>query len=703
MRPAALLATTIAAALLSASTAHALVDPKAFVLTAKVGPNNDQSCKIDADLYKPPGVDAAHPAAAILTTNGFGGSKGDQKSMAQAYADRGYVVVSYSGLGFGNSGCLIQLDHPDWDGKAASALIDFLGGGRPADDGTKIDYVIHDDVDHAGVRQANDPRVGMMGGSYGGQVQFAAAKVDARLDSIVPQITWNDLAYSLAPNNTGAPTGVRYADTAPGVEKYQWVSGFFALGVAGTGPSSAGSQDSSHLGPCPNFNAMACQIKVKMDATGYADKDGIAFARTASVSSYISAIKIPTFLAQGQADTLFNLNEAVATYDALRGQGTPVKMLWKSNGHSGGLKDTEYNAANPEAAYASRAYLEWNDFYLRGIGDAPKLDFSWYRDWIKLPDGAKDAGPAVASAPAYPAATERTLFLSGTADLVGAAAAIKTGAPGFQFAAQTPTSYSETSVNPAGQQPDPSDADKTYVPFDTAALAADTDVVGIPRVTVSLDAQAQAQAGGQDPGFRLVLFAKLYEVKADGTKVLSNRLVAPVRVPDLTKPVAITLPGIAHRFAKGSKIELALAASDAAYKNNNLPGQVTVKIDPKTPSELVLPVLTASAPATKVQPAGSGQSPQVAAEGAKTQAASLPKQRACKKNRRVIRVRIVGVKKPDRIVSRRVTVNGKAVKVSRTSARIDLRKKKAGSYRIFVLVKSKQGKVRRTARTYKVC
>lgn len=145
MRSAAALLTMVAA-LIVAPAAHAAdaYTVKAFKLTAKVGPNNDQPCVIDADLYRPTGVDAARPAAAILTTNGFGGNKGGQADMAIAYATRGYVVLSYSGLGFGNSGCKIELDHPDWDGKAASALIDFLGGGRAANDGTKVDYVIRD-------------------------------------------------------------------------------------------------------------------------------------------------------------------------------------------------------------------------------------------------------------------------------------------------------------------------------------------------------------------------------------------------------------------------------------------------------------------------------------------------------------------------------------------------------------------------------
>jgi hypothetical protein len=51
--------------------------------------------------------------------------------MAEELASEGYVVLSYSGLGFGGSGCPIELDDPDWDGKAASQLIIFLGAVPP--------------------------------------------------------------------------------------------------------------------------------------------------------------------------------------------------------------------------------------------------------------------------------------------------------------------------------------------------------------------------------------------------------------------------------------------------------------------------------------------------------------------------------------------------------------------------------------------
>ena len=96
---------------------------------------------------------------AILTTNGFGGSKDDQAGIGKAFAGRGYVVLSYSGLGFGGSGCKITLDDPDWDGKAGRQLVSYLGGSpgiafpdaahtQPA---PALQVVVHDAVDHNGV------------------------------------------------------------------------------------------------------------------------------------------------------------------------------------------------------------------------------------------------------------------------------------------------------------------------------------------------------------------------------------------------------------------------------------------------------------------------------------------------------------------------------------------------------------------------
>ena len=52
-------------------------------------------------------------------------------------------------------------------------------------------------------RAGNDPRIGMVGASYGGGIQLVTAAVDKRVDAIVPTIAWNNLNTSLY--KSGAP------------------------------------------------------------------------------------------------------------------------------------------------------------------------------------------------------------------------------------------------------------------------------------------------------------------------------------------------------------------------------------------------------------------------------------------------------------------------------------------------------------------
>ena len=46
-------------------------------------------------------------------------------------------------------------------------------------------------------RRRTDPRIGMVGASYGGGIQLVTAAIDQRVDAIVPTIAWNSLNTSL--------------------------------------------------------------------------------------------------------------------------------------------------------------------------------------------------------------------------------------------------------------------------------------------------------------------------------------------------------------------------------------------------------------------------------------------------------------------------------------------------------------------------
>jgi len=587
-------ATVLAAiAFLALTAAGAAAEPftkRTLHFDVTVGPANDQHCDIVGDLYKPQSATPSHRAPSILTTNGFGGSKDDQADIARLMASRGYVVLSYSGLGFGGSTCKITLDDRDYDGKAGSQLVTFLGGGKSATDGTKVNYVRLDRTAHDGKHHAHDPRVGMIGGSYGGEIQFAVAGIDPRVDTIIPIITWNDLSYSLAPNNTSFDHGVTYQ--TPGIEKFEWTSLFFGLGIA-DGAEGASADPSRNVG-CPNFDNRACGSKLQMDATGAPNDATLLFARHASVESFINQIRIPTLLSQGQTDTLFNLQEAIATYRSLRAQQVPVKMVWRSSGHSGGdvpgMMDHDSNGdlASPLHNYETRTYVQWFDHYLGSDPTKSPLDVQYFRDWVKYKG---DATSAVARDAAYPFGSRRQLFLSGSNSLVPSASGVLAGAASFTTpSGGAPTSYTETSA--VDQSKPVTDAPGTFAQFVSAPLGADTYVIGVPTADVTINAPtfANAAAAGGAPA-ELVLFFKLYDVKPDGTIVLQHRLIAPVRIADFTHPVHVELPGIVKLFPKGDRVALTIAASDAAYRGNNASGPVTVETGPAITGVLSLPIV----------------------------------------------------------------------------------------------------------------
>ncbi len=578
----AVAAAALAAPLVLSGPAHAeaapyTVTPLKFTVQA-----GGRSCVVDADLYRPAGVDADSPAPAVLATNGFGGSKSDGSTDAigKAVAARGYVGLVYSGLGFGRSGCLITLDDPAIDGKAASGLLDFLGGTRAADDGTRADYVVQDGE--------GDPRVGMIGGSYGGAIQLATASTDPRVDALVPLITWNDLAYALAPNNTGARAGVT-SDT-PGVFKWQWTNGFYLIGEGQ--PLLNPSLDPSRFNrlDCLHFAAQACETIRLLNSGRYpADRTRsmLDYARSVSPVSYLDRVKAPTLIVQGQADSLFNLNEATATYKTLKAQGTTAKMIWQSWGHSGGQVPGELDLGegNLETSYVGRRVLAWFDRYLQKKTDTDTgPEFAYYRSWQS----------GYGTAAAVPALSQK-MYLSGDGKLVDNRSKVVRGSRQYTNW-PVPTSHSESSIAPLIGLPDPKpyDTKGTYLGWRSAPLTAPVDVVGAPKATLKVvSPKAERAQNSGDASDRLVLFAKVYDVAPDGSRTLVNRLVSPVRVPDVTRPFTVELPGIVHRYEKGHRLEFVIAASDTAYFGNRGVKPVTVVSAPEDTGVLELPVVPA--------------------------------------------------------------------------------------------------------------
>ncbi len=565
-----------------------------------VGPSGHrETCDVVGQLFTPAGAGPAHRVPAILTTNGFGGSYRDQTGLAEVLAADGYAVLSYSGLGLGGSSCKITLDSPAYDGEAASQLISFLGGqgGIAFADAAhtvpivRVDDIIHDPTDHAGHPDGDDPRVGMIGGSYGGEVQFATADLDPRLDTIVPLITWNNLAYSLAPNDANLPPG-SVSPTTPGATKINWALLFSADGILNGLEHAPGH--SARLQGCPNFARWVCPALLHAGIIGYPNPATTAELGAVSVASFLDRVRIPTMLLQGEDDTIFNLNEAVATYQALRAQGTPVSMIWQSWGHSSlrpAPGEIDLNHPDPATQYETARILAWLDHYLKHERVSTGPGFAYFRDWVEYHGIAT---PAYATAAAYPVGTTTPWYLSGGGALVADASQVTDGRQAFTtMPAGLPAGTSSIDAlggaSGVGRFPD-TNLPGTRAAWKTAPLPQHVDVAGEPMLRVQLLAPTTWLSHRAGPAGMVVVFAKIYDVNPGGKASLVNGLVAPARVANTNRPVTITLPAIVHRFAAGHRIELMLSGGDINYRGGLVPRPVAVTTG-NTGQVLDLPVV----------------------------------------------------------------------------------------------------------------
>src|SRR5487761_563642 len=173
------------------------------------GPGGGQRVGLDASFFTPAGTGRL---PAVLLAHGFGETKAAVQQQAQDLARAGFAVLTWSARGFGASAGQIGLDSPDYEVTDVQELVTWLAG-QPR--------VL---LDHPG-----DPRVGIAGASYGGGIALLAAAYDHRIDAVVAQSTWNNLATALFPD---AAAGGSPAD---GVFKKQWASLLFTAGARAGG------------------------------------------------------------------------------------------------------------------------------------------------------------------------------------------------------------------------------------------------------------------------------------------------------------------------------------------------------------------------------------------------------------------------------------------------------------------------------------
>jgi ABC-2 type transport system ATP-binding protein len=94
----------------------------------------------------------------------------------------------------------------------------------------------------------------------------------------------------------------------------------------------------------------------------------------------VKNIKAPTLITQGQADSLFPLNESYKTALAIKvaNPKLPLAMIWHAGGHDGGVDESKFLEKN---------YLIWFNRYLKGEKtDIPTFQFTNINGSISLQD-----------------------------------------------------------------------------------------------------------------------------------------------------------------------------------------------------------------------------------------------------------------------------------------------------------------------------
>ena len=221
----------------------------------------------------------------------------------------GYNVLTWDPRGFGKSTGLAEVDSPAYEAKDVSVLINWVST-LP---GIQLD-------------RPGDPRMGMVGGSYGGGIQFVTAATDCRVDAIVPTIAWHSLTTSLDKSDT---------------VKSGWSSILTNLST------------SSHVDP----EVTASQSSGVID--GVTSPAQLAWFAARGPAQLLHQVRIPTLIVQGTVDTLFTLQEGVDNYEFLKANGVTTSMRWYCGGHGVCLTPT----GDPNAP--EQATLAWLKRYVQ--------------------------------------------------------------------------------------------------------------------------------------------------------------------------------------------------------------------------------------------------------------------------------------------------------------------------------------------------
>jgi ABC-2 type transport system ATP-binding protein len=468
---------------------------------------------IDTSQYLPKKL----PAPAILIAHGFGGSKESVESDAKFFASKGFVVMTWSARGFGESTGQIEMNSIDSEVADTRALITHLAKGK---------VVILDGE--------GDPRVGIMGSSYGGANALMTASQDPRIDAVISDISWSDLEQGLFPQSVER-------SLTSGPFKKVWAGTFF----------SAATLQSAYLGECGSFAQRWCDAYQNAVLQGKPTPTDKKLLESVSPIKYASSISAPTLLSQGQADSLFPLSESYKLAQELKKNktGDLLSMIWHADGHDG---------SNAQAPYLREQFLLWFQKHLldREI-EFPVFQFTRSNGSISLQDST--VIPKVFTSEKLPIESEQRQLqlVSPTAAMIypiGGVPSAISALPGIGSAGAL---ASQLLSNLAGFSP-------AFLPgqsgfLESAPLTEPISVVGPSSIKVRITST--------EPD--ATLFFSLVTKSPSGAINLPNGIVAPVRISNVSDggtDVVVNLPATVLDASIGDIIAVGISSTDQGYE-----------------------------------------------------------------------------------------------------------------------------------------
>lgn len=279
--------------------------------------------EIHITVFEPRQVEKGKTAPLILEGHGYSGRRQTDEGGGGVGAapialirDQGYGIISIDQRGHGDSGGTIRSMDPDFEGRNLVAILDWAEAN--------LDWLAYGpDLDAGAV----NPLIGAVGSSYGGGYQMLLHAIDPkkRIDVLVPEITWHDLTYSLAPGE---------------VLKSGWVS---VLSGAGETAGGGGNVDPFVQGTLQEGATTNRVSEYARDFFLYHSPrywcEGVPVATnggpgTAPLLPPVHQTAVHALIFQGMRDTLFNLNEAALNYACLRDLGGDVRLMTYQSGHN---------------------------------------------------------------------------------------------------------------------------------------------------------------------------------------------------------------------------------------------------------------------------------------------------------------------------------------------------------------------------------